>query len=343
MMQKTIIIIGGGPAGIEAAARLVQNAYKVILIEQENEIGGHIKNTYKLFPNFEDSSAIIDSFNSKIKHENIDIHLNTEIETIKNEDNQWIAVSKSGQTWTSDAMIIASGFRLFNPVYKEELGYGMYKGVITSVEFEEMYKKGQILNSDGTMPKRIAFLNCVGSRDEKVGNYYCSRVCCINAVKLAIEAKEIMPESEVFCFYMDIRMSGQFYEELYRKSQEKYNVNYIRGRISEASQTIDNKIQIKAEDTLSRLPLKMTVDMLVLMIGIESSDSTTNLASQLGIAGEYGFAKSMGLFLNDNKTKHEGLFLAGVCKRPLTLPETMADGRAAALTCLEYLNNINKN
>ncbi len=343
MNQKTVIIIGGGPSGLEAATRLAQNSVKVSLIEKDANIGGHIKNTYKLFPNFEDSATIIDSFNSKIKHENIDIHLNTEIENIHKENNQWTAKSKCGQIWTADAMIIASGFRLFNPVYKEELGYGMYKGVLTSVEFEEMYKQGQILNSDGTIPKRIAFLNCVGSRDEKVGNHYCSRVCCVNAVKLTIEAKEMLPEAEVFCFYMDIRMSGQFYEELYRKSQEKYNVNYIRGRISEASQTIDNRIQIKAEDTLSRLPLKMTVDMLVLMIGIESSDSTTNLASQVGIAGEYGFAKSLGLFLNDNITKHDGLFLAGVCKRPLTLPETMADARAAAFASLEYLNKINTN
>jgi heterodisulfide reductase subunit A2 len=344
MINKTVIIIGGGPAGIEAAAKLSQNNIKVILLEKEDQIGGHIKNTHKLFPNFEDSEQIMDSFNSKLQNKYIDLKLNTEIDNIGKENNLWVAKSKSGDSFNGDAIILASGFRLFDAVYKEELGYGLYEDVITSVEFEQMYKTGTIRKADGSEPKRIAFLNCVGSRDEKVGNHYCSRVCCINSVKLSIEAKESLPDCEVFCFYMDIRMSGQFYEELYRKSQEKYNVNYIRGRISEASRTIDNKIQIKAEDTLSRLPLKMTVDMLVLMIGIESSEGTTRLAEQVGIVGEYGFAKSTSLFISDNITNVDGLFLAGVCKRPLTLPETMADARAAAMVTLDYLNKnqINK-
>ena len=338
MKNKTVIIIGGGPAGIEAAYNLAINSYNVTILEKEAQIGGNINNIVKLFPNFINTDEIIKSLLHKSHHENIKLHTNTEITQLFCENNLWYAKIASGETFSADAVLLASGFKTFDARFKEELGYGIYSGVITSIELEAMFRKGEITTPEGKTPQRIAFLNCVGSRDEKVGNHYCSRVCCVNAVKQSIEIKELLPETEIFCFYMDIRMAGQFYEELYRKSQEKHNVNYIRGRISEAAATIDNRVQIKCEDTLNQLPMKMTVDLLVLMVGTEASEGTTSLGGQVGIKGEYGFAKSLNLHAADNQTIRDGLFLAGSCKRPLTLPETMADARAAALQMLNYLN-----
>ncbi len=337
MENKSVLIIGGGPAGLEAAYNLAINGYKAIILEKENEIGGNIKKWVKLFPDFGDAAEVRKIFTEKVKHGNIEIHTDVEISKLYSENNKWFAKNGSEVTYSADAALMATGFEAFDARRKEELGYGIYDNVITSIDFEEMYKTGEILTAQGTIPKRIAFLNCVGSRDEKVGNHYCSRVCCINAVKQATEFKELVPDAEAYCFYMDMRMAGQFYEELYRKSQEKHNVNYIRGRISEAAATIDKRIQIKAEDTLSALPMKMTVDILVLMVGIESSASTTELSRQNDIVGEYGFAKSLGLYTSDNLTKKAGLFLAGSCKRPLTLPETVADARSAAVQILNYL------
>ena len=338
MNNKEVIIIGGGPAGIEAAYNLALNGCKVTVIEKEARIGGNVNNIVKLFPNFINTDEIRESLIKKSQQTNIKILVNTEIAQLNYDNHLWNVKSASGETYTADAVLLASGFKTFDARFKEELGYGIYSGVITSVELEAMFRTGKITTHEGKTPQRIAFLNCVGSRDEKVGNHYCSRVCCINAVKQSIEIKELLPETEIFCFYMDIRMAGQFYEELYRKSQEKHNVNYIRGRISEAAATIDNRVQIKCEDTLNQLPMKMTVDLLVLMVGTEASDGTTNLGGQVGIKGEYGFAKSLNLHEADNQTIKEGLFLAGSCKRPLTLPETMADSRAAAFTILNYLN-----
>lgn len=86
---------------------------------------------------------------------------------------------------------------------------------------------------DGSRPKRIAFLHCVGSRDEKVCQQHCSKVCCITGVKQAMEMKQLFPDADVFNFYMDIRMFGPGYEEMYREAQQKYNIHFIRGRISE--------------------------------------------------------------------------------------------------------------
>ncbi|PLX06649.1 MAG: FAD-dependent oxidoreductase [Marinilabiliales bacterium] len=336
-MDRKVLIIGAGPAGIEAAHVLANQGVKVVLTEKHDQPGGNIKNWVKLFPDFRDAGEVRKELSAKLDHENIDFFSNTEISELSFNDNQWIAKNSSDKIFKADAALLATGFEVFNAKRKEELGYGIYDNVITSVDFEKMYKTGKILTKDGRIPKSIAFLNCVGSRDEKVGNHYCSRVCCINAVKQAIEFKELIPDSRAYCFYMDMRMAGQFYEELYRKSQEKYGVTYIRGRISEAAGTMDNRIQIKAEDTLSALPMKMTVDILVLMVGIESSISTTELSTQNNILGLYGFSKGQGLYGNDNITDKKGLFLAGTCKRPLTLPETLADGRSAAFEISNYL------
>ena len=338
ILHFDVTVIGGGPAGIVAAYNIANQGHKVLILEKEPKIGSHINNIENLFPNFMKAAIVLNELTNKSKHHNIRLITGAFVEKTYKENKLWIVRTSEGKLYSSDALVLATGFRIFDARYKEELGYGLYKGVINTVELEAMIKKKEVLSLQGKLPKKIAFVNCVGSRDEKVGNHYCSRVCCINAVKQSIEIKELIPETEIYCFYMDIRMAGQFYEELYRKSQETYDINYIRGRVSEASETIDKRIQIKAEDTLSQLPLKMTVDILVLMTGIEASDSTINLCSQLKINGEYGFAKSTNLHLSDNLTIHRGLFLAGCCKRPLTLPETIADARAAALNVIDFLN-----
>lgn len=167
-------------------------------------------------------------------------------------------------------MVVTSGFDLFPAELKEEYGYKIYDNVYTTVDVERMFRNGGIRTADGRIPKTIAFLHCVGSRDEKVNQRHCSRVCCITGVKQAIEMKQAIPDAEVYSFYMDMRMFGPGYEELYRQAQQEFNIHFIRGRISEASQTIDNRVQIKAEDTLIGLPLKMTVDMLVLIVGMKA-------------------------------------------------------------------------
>ena len=200
-----------------------------------------------------------------------------------------------------------------------------------------MIKYNQIVNSINESPKRVVFLQCVGSRDEKSGNRYCSKVCCVTAVKQAIEVRKMLPEAEIYIFYMDLRMWGQHFEELYRESQEKYDIRYVRGRISEASSTFDRKIQIKAEDTLLGVPLKMTTDLLVLMVGMEASCGTRDLGKKCGIDGEYGFVKTSSPHLNDNETAEKGLFVAGSCKRPMTINDVLNDARSAACIVMEYL------
>ena len=334
-----IAIIGGGPAGLEAAAVLAENGLSVSLFEAKNHWADNLINKYQIFPDFSSADDLFKQLQLKIEHASINKILNKEIVHLSRENDVWKLKDEQGNEYKATAVLLATGYDVFDAKRKEEFGLGIYKGVITSVYLEEMLQSQQIKNIFDETPQRIVFLQCVGSRDEKTGNHYCSKICCVTAVKQAIEVKKLSPQTEVFIFYMDLRMWGQHFEEMYRDSQEQYNIRYVRGRISEASSTFDGRIQIKAEDTLIGQPLKMSTDLLVLMVGMEPSEGTKKLAERCGICGEYGFAQSRDAHLYDNSTDKTGLFLAGTCKRPMSITETITDARSAALEIIKYLHN----
>jgi heterodisulfide reductase subunit A len=244
---------------------------------------------------------------------------------------------------TADALVIATGFDLFKSSRKEEYGYGVYDNVITSEDLEGMFRSGKIALRDGSAPKTIGFVHCVGSRDEKVGNLYCSKLCCVTAVKQAIEIREHLPESKVFCFYMDMRMGGAYYEELYREAQEKWNVNFIRGKVSEASESINNKVVVKVEDTLAGRPLKMELDMLVLMAGMEMSEGGEKIAGMGHLnTGENRFFAVADHHFGSNLSNIKGIFYAGSCTAPMNITETISHARAAVSEVMDYLNGDRK-
>jgi len=337
-----IIIIGAGPAGIEAAVTLTKLGYSVILVEKESQTNINVRNKMLLFPDFSEATTLVKEIDGNLFGNTITPVFNTEIVHLEQKNTEWTATDSNRKTYCADAVLVATGYTPFDAKRKEEYGYGIYNGVITSLDLEEMFKKNNISNIFGETPKKVCFLQCVGSRDEKSGNNYCSKICCITAVKQAIELKKLSPETEVYIFYMDLRMWGQGYEELYREAQEQYGIYFIRGRISEAAATFDGKIQIKSEDTLMGLPLKMTPDILVLMIGMEPSKGTKLLATQCSCEEMYGFFKISDPISADQKTSLSGLFAAGSCKRPMSIPDVLADARAAAIEIDDYLkmNNL---
>jgi heterodisulfide reductase subunit A len=186
----------------------------------------------------------------------------------------------------------------------------------------------------------IGFVHCVGSRDEKVGNLYCSKLCCVTAVKQAIEVREHLPESRVFCFYMDMRMGGAHYEELYREAQEVWGVNFIRGKVSEISETINNKLVVKIEDTLAGRPLKIELEMMVLMAGMEMSEGGIKIAEQTGLkTGENRFFSPEDHHYANNISNIKGIFYAGTYTAPMNITETISHARSAVSEVIDYFNN----
>jgi heterodisulfide reductase subunit A2 len=339
--KKTIVTIGGGLAGIEASSLLAEMGYEVLLIEKSQEIGGKILKWDHLFPSFTSAQELCDNIVLKCKTPNLKILTKTELVNIKKSRNDFFIQTNHNLSFKADAIVIATGFDLFDASRKEEYGYHIYDNVITSADLEKKLKsKGKITIANGTTPKNIAFVHCVGSRDEKVGNHYCSKVCCVTAVKQAIELNKKMPDTMCYCFYMDLRMFGRGYEELYRSAQEQHNIQFIRGRVSEVSEKSDGSLIVKAEDTLAGRPLRMNVDMLVLMSGMEPGKGTLDTGKLLELEhGKDGFINTADSFAGRNLTKIPGVFVAGTCSGPMTVSETIENARSSALQVQNYFKN----
>ena len=334
--MKHTIIIGGGIAGMQCALTLSRQGVATTIIEKENDLGGKLRNWHVLFPTFTPADEVLSQMRHKLSTAtNITIKTGCEATKI----TPTAVTLATGEELKCDAVVIATGFTLFDARIKEEYGYGIYDNVVTSADLEQMFNQGEVKLSTGETPRRIAILHCVGSRDEKVCQRHCSKVCCVTGVKQAIELKRLFPAADVFNFYMDIRMFGPGYEEMYREAQQAYNVHFVRGRISEVSPTIDNRLQIKAEDTLTGRPLKLGVDMLVLLIGMRSNDLNATLEAESGLKCQpSGFMQPKDSFHGNVESGVEGIFYAGAITAPKNVGESMNEGTTAAMAVVEWLS-----
>lgn len=334
--MKNIVVIGGGPSGLEASANLHKMGYNVILVEKSPALGGHLAKWDRLFPQGIPAKDVLDGMISNIN--GVKYFLNANVQSINALGKSYNVILDNGITVLADAVLFATGFDLFKAEKKEEYGYGIYERVITNADLENWFRTkedSRVANN----PKRIGFVHCVGSRDEKAGNRYCSKVCCATAVKQACEIKQEFPDAEVFCFYMDLRMFGRGYEDLYLSAQKEYGVRFIRGRVSEVAENINKELVVKAEDTLSGKPIKVTLDLLVLMAGMQNCSAGAKVAGQIGVAGMEtdGFFETKDTIYSLQQSNKPGVFFAGACTGPKTLPDSLHEARAAALAIHNYL------
>ena len=336
-MKQNVVIIGGGVAGLEAAKQLHHFGYQVFLVEKSKQLGGHVATWHRLFPDMAATKPIIKEMVDAIK--GVTVFLETQVNTLEPTRGGYQLALSNGINITAKVVLMATGFQLFEAAKKEEYGYGIYDHVITNADLEAWMNSKKDARIPAS-PKAIGFVHCVGSRDLKAGNSQCSKVCCMTAIKQAIEMKERYPNADVYCFYMDLRLFGKKYEDFYINAQRDFGIHFVRGRVSEVSETVDGRLQVKAEDTLIGKPLKVQLDLLVLMAGMCCNTQVQQLAEQAKLEIDSdGFLKSRDNITNIIESGREGIFFAGACTGTKTVPETVSEARAAALAIHNYLQD----
>jgi heterodisulfide reductase subunit A len=244
------------------------------------------------------------------------------------------------------AVIMATGFQDFDPTPMKQYGYGRYANILSAIEFEQMNNAasptgGKIVMENGQEPRSIAIFHCIGSRDE---NYhkYCSRVCCMYALKFAHLIKE-KTNAEVYQLYIDMRAFGKGYEEFYHRLLEE-GVHVIRGKGAEVVpaqkwQEAEGSLIVRCEDTLISKFREIPVDMVVLCTALEARKDAAELGRKFNISvGADGWYIEAHPKLAPVSTTTDGIYLAGVCQGPKDIPDAVAQGNAAAGQVLKLLN-----
>lgn len=426
-VEPSVLVIGGGVAGLEAALDLADKGYKVYLVEWLPTIGGNMALLYKVFPTNDCAICILAPKTAFANvHENIDLLTNSEVTSVEgyvgdfsvvvtqrpryiNEkkctgcgmciekcpikvlDNEYSAgmgyrkavyipydqaipkkatidaehclylkkgkcglCEKECPTGAIDfeqqpkeielkvgAIVVATGFKEYDPAEKREYGYRRYGNIITQFQLARLLDidgptHGKLSRpTDGKEPKSIAMIQCVGSRDEKA-NRYCSSICCMYALKHVQIIKEmVLPDTEIYICYIDMRTTGKGFEEYYKRTRD-LGVTFIRGRPSEIVENTETKnLILNVEDPDINQLLKLEVDLVVLSCATVPSAGTKNLSQILGInLDENGFFKEVHPKLRPVETNVRGIYICGSAQGPKDIPDSIVQAKAAA-SCVD--------
>ncbi|MFX1488498.1 MAG: FAD-dependent oxidoreductase [Promethearchaeota archaeon] len=239
------------------------------------------------------------------------------------------------------SIIVATGYDIFNPTALKSLGYGWYPNVLTALEFERLICASGPLGghlqrpSDNNDPKKIAFINCVGSRDIK-NNPYCSSCCCMYTTKEAMIAHEHDNEIESSIFYIDLRAAGKGFREYIQRGENEYAIKYIKGKVAKIIEDDQKNPIIIYEDIESSKVKQLKFDLVILATTMIPKKDAGDLANILEIQmNDFNFFKANSF--QPQKSSKEGIFLCGTCREPMDIPNSVVDASGAAAKAAEIV------
>jgi heterodisulfide reductase subunit A len=342
-MEVPLLVLGGGVAGLSAALSAAQSKTPVVLVEKKGQLGGFAAQfCCKATDTCAYCGACIadeilrDVRENSLIEVNLDAHLESVAKTAggfnvaisQNSDMKEIAVS---------GIIVATGFKPFDSKeHRAATALAPLPDIISAIEIEKMLREGgRILCSDGTTPRKVAFIQCVGSRSRRFGSAECSRVCCPYAIRIARRLKHQQPDCEITLFHMDLQGIRKVAFDMYE--QLAGELKFVRGIPAEAVAGPSGKVVLKYEETPSGQIKRDEYDIVVLSVGIGPNPDTEGLAATFGLQRDtLGFLKPASV-LQPAFSGAEGVFLAGACTGPKDIRDSIAQGRAAAHAALDWL------
>jgi heterodisulfide reductase subunit A len=322
-VEPAALVIGGGIAGMSAALSLANQGFPVYLVEKEGQLGGMVRNLNSVYPTYQDSASSIEPLMRDVSsHERITVLTSARVKAVKGfVGNFEVTVERGG--WESHlkvgAIIVAAGAALLEP--KDLYGYGEYAHVVTQMQLEGMLRSGQLQT-----PKNVVMIQCVGSRGQVVS--YCSRICCMVAIKNAILLRERFPEAEVCILHNDIHVYGAEYEAQYRKAREK-GVRFIKYS-PERRPVVREKVCIVHDEMLKR-ELELPADLVVLSTPLVPTEGAEELSKLLKTPlGQDRFFFEAHIKLRPVDFATDGMYVCGTARGPADVTESVEQSLAAA-------------
>lgn len=351
MPEHRVLVIGAGIGGLTAASSLARFGVQVDLVERRAALGGHAARfACKATDRCVKCGACLlaEAIAAATSDPRIRIHAGSQVGGFRRTARRVeFRIERSGEAMpgdrrspeagcdttpfvsAADAVVLAAGFDVFDPKDKA-YGHGVFPNVITLLELEHELRRQGALNrpSDSSAPQRIAFIQCVGSRDAKLGHLWCSRFCCGAALRAARRIKFLRPQTEITVFYIDIQSFGRSFEDSYRQCRQE--LRFIRAIPSEAFAVDGGGIRLIYTEGSLHPVTEAVFDLVVLSTGMVPPAGLAELAARLGCTpADGGFAP---------RDPGDGIFAAGAVRGPMSIADSMADARDAAARVLAFLN-----
>ena len=348
-MCPNTLVIGGGVAGLTAALEMADAGHKVFLVERDDHLGGNLARVDLTAPYLDSARDLLTERITRVREcKNLQVMLGSALKNLSGFVGNFVAtigpVGGNGKTDQEisvevGAVVVCTGYKEFDASRITYFGYGKLPNVITSFEFERMLRSGRIETKEGKTPQYVAIIHCVGSRSQEFHGY-CSRVCCMTALKYTHEIKSALPGSYVSDLYIDMHAFGKGHEDFYKQSSEVKTLFLMYGKnehpvIKRAAPEDGCEMLIEVVEKLSGEAIEIPADMVILMVGMEARADADELARLVNISQDKeGWFIESHPKLDPVATTTEGIFIAGTCAFPKDIPDTVAQARAAAARVL---------